>query len=59
MQVDRERILCVPHEVQDAMYISEDTIPRNGGVWPEYAGTMLVCVDGKGRGLIFGRLHNY
>lgn len=59
MDEKKGRVLAVPDEVLDAMYISEDTIPRNGGVWPEYAGTMLVCVDGKERGLISGRLHNY
>ena len=59
MGADKERVLRISDEILDAMYISEDTLPRDGGVWPEYAGTMLVCVDGKERGLISGRLHNY
>lgn len=58
MDEDKGRVLTVPDEVLDAMYISEDTIPRDGGVWPEYAGTMLVCVDRNERGLISGRLYN-
>lgn len=30
--------------------ILEDDIPRDGGKWPEYASTMLLCFDGWGGG---------
>lgn len=59
MGADKERVLRISDEILDAMYISEDTLPRDGGVWPEYASTMLICVDGNERGLLSGRLHNY
>ena len=36
--------------------ILEDDIPRDGGKWPEYASTMLLCFDGWGGGTATGKL---
>lgn len=40
-------------------YIAEDDIHRDGGRWPEYANTMLICIDSFEKGLANGRLHNF
>ena len=37
----------------------EDEIPRNGGLWPEYAHTMFLCVDSFYEGIAAGHLYCY
>ena len=39
--------------------IQEDEIPRSGGRWPEYAHTLIVCVDHFENGLAQGRIYSY
>lgn len=39
--------------------ILEDEIPRNGGRWPEYAATMLLCFDGWESGVAVGQLWTF
>ncbi|WP_087064316.1 hypothetical protein [Intestinibacillus massiliensis] len=39
--------------------IQEDGIPRDGGLWPEYAHTLIVCVDGLEDGLAQGQIYSY
>lgn len=44
---------------QSSIPILEDDIPRDGGMWPEYAATMLICVSGKENGVISGELWSF
>ena len=39
--------------------IQEDGIPRDGGMWPEYCKTMILCIDSFADGLARGRLYSY
>lgn len=39
--------------------ILDDTIPRDGSIWPEYAATMLICFNGKKNGIAFGELWSF
>ena len=39
--------------------IQEDEIPRSGGRWPEYAHTLIVCMDRFEDGLAEGRIYSY
>lgn len=39
--------------------IQEDQIPRDGGLWPEYAHTLVVCLDRLEDGLAEGRIYCY
>ena len=39
--------------------ILEDEIPRDGGKWPEYASTMLLCFDGWEGSVATGRLFTF
>lgn len=39
--------------------IQEDEISRDGGRWPEYAHTMILCVDDFGGRLAQGRLYSF
>ena len=41
------------------MYIREDDIPRDGGLWPEYAATMLICFSGWEEGVASGELWSF
>jgi len=46
-------------EIQEAGHIAEDAIPRNGGLWPEYAHTLKICVDSFDEQLAVGALYTY
>lgn len=39
--------------------IQEDKLPRDGGMWPDYCNTMILCVDDFADGLARGRLYSY
>ena len=39
--------------------ISEDGLLRNGELWPEYAHTLMLCVDSFDRELAAGRLYSF
>ena len=39
--------------------ILEDDIPRDGGVWPEYALTALICFERWENGVICGQLRSF
>lgn len=39
--------------------IQEDELPRDGGMWPDYCDTMILCVDDFAGGLARGRLYSY
>lgn len=54
-----EQCIAVGSEFLAAKYIAEDETPRDGGRWPEYASTMVICVDSYENGLASGRLHNF
>ena len=54
-----EQCIAVGNGVLTPKYIAEDDIPRDGGKWPEYAKTMLICIDSFENGLASGRLHNF
>lgn len=54
-----EQCIVVGSDVLTPRYIAEDDIPRNGGRWPEYANTMMICIDSFESGLARGRLHNF
>lgn len=45
--------------VQTHIPIMEDDIPRDGGMWPEYAATMLICVSAIKNGRICGKLWTF
>ena len=48
--------LSAMNTVQTHNSIIEDDIPRDGGMWPEYAATMLICVSAIKNGRICGKL---
>lgn len=50
--------ICGWGSLQPAGYIAEDDIPRGGGLWPEYAHTMKICVDSFEENLASGMLCN-
>lgn len=54
-----EQCIAVGSELLAPKYIAEDDTPRDGGRWPEYASTMVICVDSYENGLAGGRLHNF
>ena len=54
-----EQCIVIGDDVLMPKYIAEDDIPRDGGRWPEYAKTMMICIDSFENGLASGRLHNY
>lgn len=54
-----EQCIAVGGEPLAAKYIAEDDTTRDGGRWPEYASTMMICVDSYENGLASGRLHNF
>ena len=54
-----EQCIVIGNGVLMPKYIAEDDIPRDGGRWPEYANTMLICIDSFEKGLANGRLHNF
>lgn len=54
-----EQCIVVGNGVLMPKYIAEDDIPRDGGRWPEFANTMLICIDSFEGGLASGRLHNF
>lgn len=39
--------------------ISPDDIPRDGGIWPEYASTMVICFHGIDHGTAYGELWSF
>lgn len=39
--------------------IQEDDLPRNGGPCPEYAHTLILCMDSFDQGLAAGRLYSF
>lgn len=45
--------------VQTHSSIMEDDISRDGGMWPEYAATMFICVSGIRNGRIYGKLWTF
>lgn len=57
--MDKKSMVVVPGKLLDAMYILEDEIPRDGGRWPEYARTMMICIDSVENGLLSGRINSY
>ena len=54
-----EQCIEIGNDVLTPKYIAEDDIPRDGGRWPEYANTMMICIDSFENGLASGRLHNF
>lgn len=46
-------------EYVDQIYHSEDGELREGGLWPEYTQTMIICVDSYKDRMAAGRIHNY
>ena len=54
-----EQCIEIGNDVLIPKYIAEDDIPRDGGRWPEYANTMMICIDSFENGLASGRLHNF
>lgn len=51
--------LCIKDNYLTPRYIAEDDIPRDGGLWPEYAHTIMLCVDSFEDGLAQGRIHTF
>ena len=51
MQLDKE--------VLPAKYFAEDDTMRSIGKYPEYVGTMMICIDSLENGVAQGRLHSY
>lgn len=51
--------IVIHNDLLQPRYIAEDDIPRNGGRWPEYANTMMICIDSFEDGLAQGRLHSF
>lgn len=49
----------IDKEVLPAKYFAEDDTMRYIGKYPEYAGTMMICVDSFENGVAQGRLHTY
>ena len=39
--------------------LSPDDIPRDGGIWPEYASTMVICFQGIDQGTAYGELWSF
>ena len=56
---DLEKNVITTGAYMDQLYYSEDGYLRDGGLWPEYAYTMLICVDSYRDGMALGRIHNY
>lgn len=54
-----EQCIVIGNDFLKPKYIAEDDIPRDGHRWPEYANTMMICIDSFENGLANGRLHNY
>ena len=54
-----EQCIVIGSDVLIPRYIAEDDIPRDGSRWPEYANTMMICIDSFENGLANGRLHNF
>lgn len=50
---------CIKDNYLKPRYIAEDDIPRDGGQWPEYANTIMLCVDSFDGGLAQGRIHTF
>lgn len=50
---------CIKDNYLKPRYIAEDDIPRDGGLWPEYAHTIMLCVDSFEDGLAQGRVHTF
>lgn len=44
---------------QTPISISPDDIPRDGGIWPEYASTMVICFHGIDHGTAYGELWSF
>ena len=57
LQMKEECILVADR--LEPRYIAEDEISRDGGQWPEYCRTLVVCVDSFENGLAEGRLHSF
>lgn len=53
------KAIKIGNDVLKPRYIAEDDIPRDGGRWPEYANTMMICIDSFENSLASGRLHNF
>lgn len=51
--------LCIKDNYLKPKYIAEDDIPRDGGLWPEYANTIMLCIDSFEDGLAQGRIHTF
>lgn len=51
MQLDKE--------ILPAKYFAEDDTMRSIGKYPEYVGTMMICIDSLENGVAQGRLHTY
>lgn len=46
-------------EILPAKYFAEDDTMRSIGNYPEYVGTMMICIDSLENGVAQGRLHSY
>lgn len=57
LQMKEECILVADR--LEPRYIAEDEISRDGGQWPEYCRTLVVCVDSFENGLAEGWLHSF
>lgn len=57
--IKEDDIILCNEELLRPRAISEDTILRNGGVWPEYAHTLMLCVDSFEQELAVGRLYSF
>ena len=57
--MSHSKVILTPDELIEPKAIMEDNLPRNGGLWPEYAHTMFLCVDSFCDGLAVGHLHSY
>lgn len=51
--------VLIDKEVVLSKYFAEDDCVRSIGKYPEYVGTMMICVDSFDNGLASGRLHTY
>lgn len=56
--MNQRDIILVPETVLPKAIMTDD-LPRNGGLWPEYAHTLFLCVDRYENGLAEGRLHGF
>lgn len=57
--MQQDDVILVDATVIVPKSIQEDAIPRDGGLWPEYAHTMMICVDSCEDGLVNGRLYSH